>query len=119
MNKLTTIASLPGSGSGCMSALPATEIEKKTDFLLFNINDYVSVKLTDKAKVWHKEAFLVWKAAICPKATLQYVPPEEDAQGWSKWQMWHLMEDFGPMVRICSEPPFATGIRIHGVKEGS
>lgn len=54
MNKLTTIASLPGSGSGCMSALPAETGEKaqvvKSDFPLLLRHD-AAMRLADDFKI--------------------------------------------------------------------
>jgi hypothetical protein len=28
------------------------------------------------------------------------VPPKEDAEGWSEWQLWVLMQEFGPHMGL-------------------
>ncbi len=76
----------------------------------FNINNYVRVKLTDRGRENHRknhdELFAGWSEKP------EYRPPVEDAEGWSKWQMWSLMADFGPHISIGMNPPFETEIEI-------
>ena len=115
MSGLTTIAALPGSGSGCsaaMNAVPhAGTPAKKSESSTFNINEYVSVRLTDFGRKRHKEDFDQWTSAA--GLTLQYHPPAEDEDGWSKWQLWVLMQLFGSVISMGCEQPFETTIRIH------
>ena len=33
-------------------------------------------------------------------------------RGWSKWQLWHLMETFGTYFAMGEEPPFNLNIEI-------
>lgn len=77
----------------------------------FNINDKVRVRLTDVGrdalKRQHSE---FW--AHAGKPDYEYRPPKEDADGWSEWQLWALMEDLGHLCRIGSKPPFETTIQI-------
>lgn len=63
----------------------------------FNINQYVKVKITKHGK------------DILVKDEYPY-PYKEDKDGWSKWQMWHLMEQFGQYIYLGCEPPFETEI---------
>jgi hypothetical protein len=43
---------------------------------------------------------------------LTYRPPEEDAEGWSKWQLWSLMSLFGPCMHMGCDVPFETDMRL-------
>jgi hypothetical protein len=78
-----------------------------------NINDWVSVKLNDIGRDRHRADFDRWTANLQRKP--EYRAPKEDAEGWSKWQLWHLMEIFGPLINLGAIPPFETTIRV---KEG-
>ena len=76
----------------------------------FNINHYVYVKLTDVGKKEHRRQYdELWKGQ---PALYSYRPPEEDAEGWSKWQMHDLMFTFGHLCIGFSNVPFETTIRI-------
>lgn len=79
----------------------------------FNINNYVWVQLTpygrDLLRRKHED--------LCKKTgrifnEYPYVPPREDSDGWSKWQMWDLMMKFGPDIWHGSDLPFKTNIRV-------
>jgi len=71
-----------------------------------NINDEVRVRLTDKGR-----AILVNNhIRLLPHQ--QFVPPEEDAGGWSTWQLWRLMQEFGESMHNGCEVPFETEIEI-------
>jgi hypothetical protein len=71
----------------------------------FNINDYVYVRLTDRGRTilmqQHQHA------------------PVEDPDGYSRWQLWHLMSVFGQHVYMSAGlrvdgylPPFEMTIKI-------
>lgn len=81
-------------------------------FVPFNINETVRVKLTDHGRKIHREHFRKLNATIPVTADLKYMPPKEDAEGWSEWQMWCLMEAFGPHIGMCREQPFETSIEF-------
>jgi len=75
-----------------------------------NINEYVRVKLTahgravhaaDHARRWAQHG-----------RSMPYNPPEEDAEGWSRWQLWALMEAFGPHVGHGAPLCFETEIEL-------
>jgi len=75
----------------------------------FNINGEVRVKLTDHGRWLHRknhdDLMADWAARGIP-TRLDYTPPREDADGWSKWQMWVLMKEFGPHIFMGMDNPF-------------
>lgn len=74
--------------------------------MLFNINHYVRVRLNDLGRKIHREC---WTPFCVHHA---YSPPEEDADGWSRFQMWELMATFGPNLGNGMNVPFETTIDI-------
>lgn len=72
----------------------------------FNVNNNVRIKLTDKGrcihKIWHEE--LVKELPQLRHHV--YVPPKEDADGWSTWQLHAVMHMFGPHMVNRFDPPF-------------
>lgn len=76
----------------------------------FNINNWVSVKLTAEGRAHHRREYD--RLAANAGASFVYRPPNEDAQGWSRWQLWHLMEVFGPLCRLGYVLPFDPVIRF-------
>jgi len=80
----------------------------------FNINDNVRVRLTDHGRDVHRRQFDLMRQHI--KETMrdewQYAAPKEDADGWSTWQLWSLLNTFGPHVWIMGEMCFATQIQF-------
>lgn len=77
----------------------------------FNINEWVSVRLTDLGRAHHRADFDQWTKEA--GLNLEYRPPKEDAEGWSKFQMWNLMHLFGPLCGLGREVPFETTIKLH------
>jgi hypothetical protein len=71
----------------------------------FNINHMIRVKLTARGK-----RLLQMHRPIC-SATLRV-----DADGWSEWQLWELMQTFGEHCVMGLEPPFETTIEF-SIKE--
>jgi hypothetical protein len=58
-------------------------------------NDYVRVKLTEYGRNVLRQQHDDLKAAY-PKTTLAGDGvPDEDADGWSEWQLWWLMQKLG------------------------
>ena len=77
----------------------------------FNINDTVRVKLTDHGREVHasdRASFYLALGIEIPP----YTPPKEDAEGWSEWQLWVLMEAFGPHTHLGSKNCFETTITL-------
>jgi hypothetical protein len=84
----------------------------------FNVNEYVHVRLTPHGRAVYEANHAMLLASMgIPHAKLPYRAPEEDAEGWSKWQLWELMREFGPHTGQALEPCFATVIRIPVVAE--
>ena len=75
-----------------------------------NVNDYVRVRLNDLGRKHHREDFLRWTAQLPKKP--EYRAPQEDADGWSKWQLWSLMELFGPIISLGAQMPFDSCIQV-------
>jgi hypothetical protein len=70
----------------------------------FNINDAVMVKLTPAG---HEAAKSHWR-----QYAIEWRAPPEDAEGFSKWQLWDLMQTFGSAISMGLPVPFETTIRI-------
>jgi len=75
----------------------------------FNINDYVKVKLTPFGV-----EILARKHAELKKeypSLHEFKMPVIDSEGYTKYQMWHLMQDFGDCLGF-GTLPFETTIDI-------
>lgn len=82
----------------------------------FNINYAVKVKLTERGFQIHEKYY---KELRKEYFRLEYLKPEVDEDGYSKFQMWTLMDIFGSHIHIGSgieRLPFDTNILIS--KEG-
>lgn len=77
----------------------------------FNVNRYVWVQLTDEGRRIHRENHDDLEQSI-PGRLPEYRAPKEDDDGWSKWQLWCLMQDFGSHIRMGGPNPFNTNIRL-------
>lgn len=82
--------------------------------MTFNLNDYVRVKMTDYGRQIHQVEHRELNATIRKHGGkgLPYNPPDEDADGWSQWQLWRLMELFGPYIHMGCDNPFQPDIDI-------
>jgi len=67
----------------------------------FNINDRVRVKLTK-----------VGRDILKSDNGAFHIPKKEDADGWSSWQLWVLMQTFGGHSMGGMDLPFETEIEI-------
>jgi hypothetical protein len=74
----------------------------------FNINDFVRVRLTDRGRLHCRRRYdsLRRQYPSLPK----YQAPKTDERGYSRWQLWDLMETFGAAIQHGAEPPFETEI---------
>jgi len=86
------------------------QLNLKGGKLKFNINNEVRVKLTPEGKAWHKKDHEEFWNDV--GVDIKYAPPVEDAEGWSRWQLWHLMERFGPFMCAGGPLMFETDIDI-------
>lgn len=80
----------------------------------FNINDYVSVKLNDAGREILRQDHEAFRRMV--PNTRAFVPPEEDEDGFSRFQLWDLMHKFGPHISLGRIPPFETTIRFSSAK---
>ena len=78
--------------------------------MLFNANDYVRVKLTPEGRRILEERFLAMSARVPGIGAFKL--PKEDADGWSRWQLWDLMSTYGEHVYNGCKVPFETTIDI-------
>ena len=80
-------------------------------YVPFNLNEHVKVKLTDYGRKVHMEDhYNFWLDRNLP--VQKYIPPREDKDGWSSWQMWSLMESFGKYVGLGTKNVFDLGILV-------
>jgi hypothetical protein len=78
----------------------------------FNINETVKVRLTEYGKKLHKQQWVDFWSSIGRLNENPYAPPQEDENGYVKFQMWDLMEKFGNHCGLCKELAFETVILI-------
>lgn len=78
----------------------------------FNINGKVRVKLTDHGRAVHAADHALFWEKVGARKPPAYMPPTEDADGWSEWQLWVLMEAFGPHTHIGLNNCFETTIEL-------
>lgn len=82
----------------------------------FNVNHSVFVRLTDEGRRLHRKASDDHNAFVASASPsfigYAYIKPEEDLDGWSKWQLWELMASFGEHMYNGCRPPFELNIRI-------
>lgn len=84
------------------------------EYIDFNINDYVKVKLTEKGKYIYYHQFddineCIRKIGGNP---LNPIELKYDDDGYVEFQLWHLMEIFGEHLFNGCEVPFNTTIRL-------
>lgn len=72
--------------------------DTKMHKLEFNINDHVYVKLTDVGKERLKKNYVEYcdhLRSMGGSYPFEFSLPTEDENGWSRWQLWELMNEFG------------------------
>lgn len=83
---------------------------------IFNINDYVKVKLTDEGLKILEEQHNELLKKMTPDAAADlgsFVAPEVDEEGYSQIQLYELMYHFGKYMRMSnSKIPFEMDIQI-------
>lgn len=80
----------------------------------FNINDYVKVKLTEKGKYIYYHQFDAMNADILHGGgkPLNPIELEYDDEGYTEFQLWHLMAIFGNHLFNGCNIPFETAIKF-------
>jgi hypothetical protein len=68
--------------------------------MLLHLNDIVQVKLTNRGR------------SILKQRTSRDLMKVEDADGWSSWVLWDLMNTFGDFLTPEQEEPFHSRIKF-------
>jgi hypothetical protein len=77
----------------------------------FNVNNYIKVRLTERGRAILRDNYArMYQGYLSEK--YPYQPPEEDGDGWSRWQAWHFMASFGPYMGCGSDLPAETEIKF-------
>ena len=77
-----------------------------------SLNDTVLVKLTPKGRELHRKNYDDLNRYAGGKILYPYRPVKETKAGWSRWQLWVLMHEFGPFMTMGADVPFENTIRI-------
>ena len=75
----------------------------------FNLNQNVRVQLTEEGREIHRKGYEDLVKQF-PNISYEYEVPKEDKDGWSKWQMWNLIQIFGSHIAMGIASPFNTTI---------
>lgn len=79
----------------------------------FNLNYKVRVRLTDHGRKLHREDHeRFWMSVDRLDMARDYHPPVEDADGWSEFQLWVLMNTFGQFMGMALPPVMNMTIQI-------
>lgn len=79
----------------------------------FNINNYVKVRITPNG-IKALETNHNHLKNIAPSIG-DFRPPEIDSDGFVKFQLWQLMQEFGPYIKMGVALPFETEIEIEAI----
>jgi hypothetical protein len=80
------------------------------EFREFNVNHYVYVRITEQGWKVLEDYFRALDFPPIAREQAYYAP---DEHGWSRFQMWDLMNIFGPSMGMGFGPvPFETTIRL-------
>ena len=77
-----------------------------------NVNDVVRIKLTPHGRDCLRQNYEILNASYGGMCSWLYEPPIEDADGWSEWQLHHLMSELGRHVGSGCDLLFETTIRL-------
>ena len=71
----------------------------------FNVNELVKVKLTDVGKdiFYHQFDEL---NVMCKEVVIEPRYPKVDADGFTEFQLWDLMNTYGPHLKVGCNVPF-------------
>ncbi len=97
---------------GCIHSECCPYLKSQNQMKSFNINSTVKVRLTKYGKELHKKE---WEDLWSSSGRLDefpYEPPDTDADGYEKFQMWDLMGNFGEHCGWGGDLPFDTTILI-------
>lgn len=79
-----------------------------------NLNDYVWIKLRDNGRAILRARDARWSQLYATSYGYLPIAEQQEAEhdGWSCWQLWSLIEIFGPALGLGCDPPFETAIRL-------
>ena len=103
-----------GTGLTAGDAVSVSVPTQELPHVELNLNDYVWVRLRDPGRAILREQDVSWSRLFAtsygrlPTAEKQ---ASENA-GWSRWQLWSLIECFGSALFLGCDPPFETTIRL-------
>ena len=80
------------------------------DLVKFNINEHVWVKLTPRGRAIYKANHEAFRRNYPDLGPVPEIKENED--GFSQWQLWVLMSEFGDHISMGKEQPFETGILL-------
>jgi hypothetical protein len=97
-----------------VSAVPASV---PNAWPMFNLNHEVAVKLTEEGlDILRRNHDRLNAGYLFPgnKPGLlgEFRPPKTDAEGWTRFQLWALMHEFGADILMGRPVPFETAIRL-------
>ena len=78
-----------------------------------NVNDYVKIKLTEAGRSELKKQYRELEKEYSIVGHIGM--PKEDEDGWSKWQLWRVMQVFGSTLHLGMNEPFEAEIEVEGV----
>jgi hypothetical protein len=78
----------------------------------FNVNDTIWVKLTPLGQKIHWRKHLEFWGRLGKLSEFPYTPPRTNAQGFSSFQLWSFMQEFGPEFQL-GALPFIEGNDIY------
>lgn len=82
------------------------------EFVPFDINHRVRVKLTPYGRRYHRLKFLRLYGA---RELERYVAPSEDHEGWSEWPLWELLQEFGGVAAVDGPSAFEAELLIEKI----
>lgn len=76
----------------------------------FNINNYVWIKLTEKGEQIRKDNHNTLYGENASK--YEMIKHEKNNEGFERWQLWELMQEFGSAMWNGCAVPFETIIKL-------
>jgi hypothetical protein len=99
---------LDGSGEAPTPSAARSEIQ----FREFNLNCWIRVKLNDAGYKHQAESYNNLMARFGETKTAEDFKAKADAEGYSKFQAWCFIQEFGPLTRLGAILPYETTIRF-------
>ena len=79
-----------------------------------NLNDYVWIRLRTKGRAMLVDRDRRWSQLYGDTYGRLAVAERDEREhgGWSRWQLWSLIECFGQAMYLGCDPPFETTIHL-------